>query len=97
MDNKTFDGIQARQAKLQNIKGKTINDKELMEWSEEQLSDALRYGEPTGSTTDAIKRVLALKAERGKPAAELLVWQKTGIWIAAIAALAAVAKLFVGK
>jgi len=97
MDNKTFEGLKARQAKLQSIKGKTINDKELMEWSEKELSDALRYGEPNGSTTDAIKRVLALKAERGKPAGKLLVWQKTGLLIAAIAAFAAVAKLFIAK
>ncbi|WP_343613223.1 hypothetical protein [Novosphingobium sp.] len=95
MDKEKFDDLEARRAKTLSLKGKAFSDRELMGWSERELSDALRYGEPTGSTIDAIKRVLALKAEEGKPAGKLLPLQKAGFGLALITALAAVAKLFV--
>lgn len=64
-------------------------------WDDRALSDALRYGDLTGTTKDTIARVQAKRLEISKPTTGLLPWQKAGVILAGVGAVAAVVKLFV--
>lgn len=87
-----------RRQQIRSLEGVSADERYFEDqtvWDDRALSDALRYGKLTGTTQDTIARVQAGRLERAKPATGLLPWQKVGVGIAGVGALAAIAKLFV--
>lgn len=82
--------LKLRIAAIDALKGKNPEDAFFVEWSDHWISDALVYGDLTPGCTATLRRVQADRFEWRKPASLTLSWQRKGVWIAAITAIAAI-------
>ncbi|MDJ0277662.1 hypothetical protein QLH51_12730 [Sphingomonas sp. 2R-10] len=98
MTKDEVDKIEYRKAQVRSLKGASHDEAffaDAKRWDNQALSDALHYGELTPTTRSAIERTQASRFEMSKPATNLAKWQKVGVAFAAVAAIAAVCKIFV--